>query len=80
MKDTLAAVSVIVAIAGAILLTVSLAVLGWTSWLAPQLGTGDALGGGLLMGTLGPLWVIGLPLVVAGVAGWWLSRGTRRRA
>lgn len=74
MKNAMSGASLAVACAGALLTCLSIAVLAWNYWLSPLMGSGADVGGALLAGTVGQLWIPGLPVLVLGVAGWLITR------
>lgn len=80
VKNTWNGVGLLVMLAGALLLVASSAAVAWNGWLSPLLTNGSDEGSALATAFLGPLWLIGLPLVVAGGALWWFSKPRSTRS
>ena len=74
MKNTWNGIGILIMSVGAVLLVVSGAAVAWNGWLSPLLNSGSDEGSALLIAFVGPLWLVGLPLVVVGGALWWFSK------
>lgn len=70
MKELWNGLAAILVAIGAGLLAISAGAHAWNYWLSPLFSRGADVGAGLLVGFLGPLWLVGLPVTAVGALLW----------